>query len=92
MLKSESSGCQVMCRDNNTVLVFNCSVFCQTHIDALTALHPRITYEVRACEASTSGFVVVITHDTRSDILRTSDFFTIMVSCLVAAVSVFLVV
>ena len=91
VLNTDSAGSKVLRRDDNTAILYNCLDFDHTHVEALIAMHPRITYNVRACEGSSSGFIVVFTNDSNRDIVRSSDFFVIMVSCLIAAAAMSLV-
>ena len=91
VLDSTNTGCQVLARDQDTVIVYNCSCIKYSHIDALTALHPHVSYDVRACDGSSSGFIVIFTDSPAGRMLHSSDFFTLLVSCLIAAASMSLV-
>lgn len=91
VLDSTNTGCQVLSRDQDTVIVYNCASITQSHINALIALHPHVSYDLQACESSLSGFIVIFSDSPTRRLVHSSEFFTIMTSCLIAAASMSLV-
>jgi hypothetical protein len=85
----ERLGGVVTCRDAYTCIVSNCACVCSEQLEEIARRHPRVSFVVKACD---SGFLVVFCDNARTNVLRSADFFAILVSGIAAAVGVSLLV
>ena len=83
VLDLDRMGGGLLIRDTFTLVVYNTSFVSQKMIDIILEQHPLVDISMQSSETSTSGFVIVLTHASKSPVYVSSDFFQVMLAMLV---------
>jgi hypothetical protein len=59
LIESERHGGRTLCTDDNTVVLYDCGVWTDSHTQAVHAKYPECEVVVMQSNASLSGFIVV---------------------------------
>lgn len=79
VLCSERMGASTIRRDKHTVVLYNCESITSMQIEHILRHHKRLSAEI---VSRRDGFIVVFVEDDVHDFLSTSDFFSMLVSCI----------
>lgn len=88
VLELKKRGASTVVRDNQTLLITNCSVFAQHQMDVLRDRFPAIEVTFHATESSTTGFMIMIFLPVKSAFYTQAIFFETIIQLLLLAVSV----
>lgn len=78
LCQNERLGGSVIRRDNQTLILHNCTSISTSQIDDLLRHHPRWNADI---VARANGFLVIFSEDSAESFVHSCDFFCLLVSC-----------